>query len=147
MADSSHKMVQRTWVNPAIVIGVIIIIGGLIGRELEQERSSPEISLTMNDELVKAAQEVNKNAPMKVDDETILVRAMTTEREITYFMIMTVAIPKQQLNALQAEVQKQNKSNICGNPSLRKAIESGATITHHYTDANEVPFSTNVAKC
>lgn len=80
-----------------------------------------------------AAQSIRRNLPMKVDELTTWLAAVSAGRNLTYTYRMD--IQKRELPSNWYREQKSLlRSNVCHEPTMRKLINLGANYSYVYMD-------------
>ncbi|MGB4774462.1 MAG: hypothetical protein WBP45_04780 [Daejeonella sp.] len=128
-----YKLTKEKNIGLRIVIGIAILFA--ITQTLKFFLREP--SLSINDELIKTANEINKHAPIVIDSVTTL-ETVTAYQGNTFQYNYTIQVEKTAIDTVElARLSKENFIEILNkNPKANYLKENNIQLQANYKDKN-----------
>ena len=134
-----YELVKKKNIWMRILIGILALF--LITQTLKYFLREP--TLNINDELVKAANEINKHAPIILDSLTRFDNVNALKGNVFQYNY-TIQLEKSKIDS--AELMKIGRENMVDNlkknPKAKYFKENNVTIQSTYSDKNGIPICT-----
>ncbi|MEQ9661536.1 MAG: hypothetical protein RLN87_03210 [Parasphingopyxis sp.] len=115
-----------------------------IGDGLESAIVDPDLAALLDN----AAEQINAEAPIRIDEITTLTRARARGRRIRYRYDVAQEVPADRLEANRARMTETTRRDVCSNATDREIIEAGAEVEFaYYGPDGDHYFSTVVDRC
>ena len=136
-----YELVKKKSIGMRILIGIIILFA--ITQTLKFFLQEPKLNI--NDELVKAANEINKHAPIVIDSLTTFDNVNALKGNVFQY---NYTIKAEKLNLDTAQVMKIAKEGLLEllkkNPKAIYFKQNNVEIQANYTDKNGIHICTAV---
>lgn len=117
---------------------IILIIAGILGKEIYRAFFSSKMTIGYNTILMKAASEINKNCPIMVDSETRLDNSVGGIKNDIIYNYTFVNYNKSDLDLLELEnnIRPNIVEGVRTNPDLKGFRDNKVTMKYRYKDKN-----------
>ncbi|MFH6998822.1 zinc-ribbon domain-containing protein [Flavobacterium sp. FlaQc-57] len=114
------------------------VVGFAIMFFLMQFLLNPSSDASVDKALVEAANEINKNCPMNVDQNTTLKNAVALPDKTFQYNYVLVGITKAnvKIDTVRKYIFPRILEEVKNNPQLKSFRDNKITIKYNYTDAN-----------
>lgn len=100
----------------------------------EQQQLSADVSV--EEGFLEAEQFINARAPIKIDDQTRLDKALAGPGDLmTYFYsLTTVTIEEVEPETILDNIKPKLLANLCSNADMQPVLQAGAKLVYVYSD-------------
>lgn len=114
------------------------VVGFIVMFFLTQFLFKPSSDSTIDKQLVEAANQMNKNCPMNVDQNTTLKNAVALPNKTFQYNYVLVGITKAdvKIDTVRKYIFPRILEDVRNNPQLKSFRDNKVTIKYNYTDSN-----------
>ena len=98
-------------------------------------------------ELSQAAALINRRAPIRVDEVTMLTGASAEGSRLTYRYTISEDIPTDRIPEAQRLLQRDVGTRLCTDPNMGRAVREGAVISADYRDPSGDQIHISFGSC
>ncbi len=133
------------WITPVIVgLGFFGLRKGLWRDEAFNPLRMLGASTSIERELEKAAEDINRDAPKRLDDITVLTHAEAGPgKKITYFYELAIPAADQPITPEdKTNLTESIRNGFCAEEDMRKMQQEGVEFAYSYVGPSQKPFVT-----
>ncbi|WP_417550366.1 hypothetical protein [Methylophaga sp.] len=125
-----------------LLITIIVLASNLISDpstpSLATNQQQPIDEVSIEEGFLEAEKLINSRAPIKIDDETRLNKALAGPGDLmTYFYSLTnVTVNNVNPTAVLEDIKPKLLASLCSNPDMQPVLEAGARLVYVYSDKN-----------
>jgi len=125
-----------------LLISVIVLASNLISApstpSLATDQQQPLDELSIEEGFIEAEQLINSRAPIKIDDQTRLNKAVAGPGDLmTYFYSLTnVIVGDVNPASLLDDIKPKLLASLCSNADMQPVLQAGAKLVYVYSDKN-----------
>ena len=125
-----------------LLIIIIVLASNLISvpstPSLVTDQQQPIDEVSIEEGFLEAEKLINSRAPIKIDDETRLNKALAGPGDLmTYFYSLTnVTVNNVNPTAVLEDIKPKLLASLCSNPDMQPVLEAGARLVYVYSDKN-----------
>jgi hypothetical protein len=98
----------------------------------------------LSEALEMAAQKINRQSPIRIDEYTIMTGAVGGLATLTYYYSVSFSVPPEDRRSIGDRTKAGRLQEYC--VEMRPALNAGATVEHRYTDKQGFVYKFSVSK-
>ena len=125
-----------------LLIGIIVVASNLISDPstpfLGTDEQQPLDELSIEEGFMEAEKIINSRAPIKIDDETQLNKALAGPGDLMtyYYSLTNVDVTSVNPHAVLEDIRPKLLASLCSNADMQPVLQAGARLVYVYADKN-----------